>query len=287
MRYSIIICTYNRAAYLGDTIDSILGNVDSGIDYEIVIVNNNSTDATASIIAKYGTIPTVKSFLEEKQGLSNARNRGINESTGDVLIFLDDDIALHPSYMKKCRQCFEDEKQSIVGGKVLPFQVDIPAWLPAKYYYLVSVFDLGDEPHYVDKLMGANYAMTRSVAERVGFYNPELGRKGSALLGGEEIDYLNRCSSAGYKILYDPQLVVFHKINEKLNQKYVYDYALLLGKSEALIDASQSKMKVFSKTLKSILAISLQTIISTFVSDPKRKTHLNIIGRYGVGYIKR
>jgi glycosyltransferase involved in cell wall biosynthesis len=254
-------------------------------DVEILIIDNSSTDLTPTLVEKYGNNAKVKYFLETKQGLSHARNRGMKEANGDILVYLDDDIELVDDYFDICDEIFLDNSISISGGKVLPFKTGIPDWLPYKYYFLVSVYDMGDHPKFVKYIMGGNFAIRRSDAMRIGHYNTSLGRNGKILAGGEEIDYQNRANSLGYRIYYHPKQNILHKINEKLNENYVLTYSKELGKSERIIDESISNWKVLTKITKSYIAIFIYWLFGRLVKNERKKNYLRIVNQYGEGYI--
>lgn len=287
IKYSIIICSYNRFKLLSETIESVIEVLKNREDYEVLIIDNNSPDETSSLKDIYSNNKKVKYVLESRQGLSHARNRGIDESEGKILIFLDDDVELEPNYFQICDEIFSDDLVSIVGGKVLPYKVDIPSWLPNKYYFLVSVFDLGNKSKDVDTLMGANYSMRKSLALEVGYYNVDLGRKGDNLMGGEENDYFNRVLKLNYKILYNPKLVVFHKINDKLNENYVLTYSRDIGKSLRIIDTSLSKYNILKKTTKSYIALFFCKIFLLLTRNEKMKIYLKIVNQYAYGYLNK
>lgn len=282
---SIIVCTYNRCNYLKETIESIIQAIGQREDCELIIIDNNSTDQTNKISESFYSFSSLKYFLETNQGLSHARNRGMQEASGKVLVFLDDDIELPKDYFEVCDHIFNNPQIAISGGKVLPHKINIPNWLPKKYYFLVSVYDMGNEPKYVKYLMGANFAVRRSIALQIGEFNANLGRKGSSLAGGEEIDYLNRAKQLGFRAMYNPNLIVYHKINDKLNKKYVLTYAKELGKSERIIDESISKGKVLKKIIKSFAAMLMFRLLSSLIKEGKKSNYLSIINEYSLGYV--
>ena len=286
LQYSLIVCTYNRHAFLKETIASILQHFSGKTNYELVIIDNNSTDDTAQVVKLFLHLPTVRYVLETNQGLSHARNRGIKEAQNEILVFLDDDIDIEPNYLDVCDEVYSNPDVRIVGGKVLPYNTTIPDWLPEQYYYIVSVFNLGDKAFNTDKLMGANYSMRREAALKIGWYNIELGRKGNNLMGGEEVDYLDRARVAGYKILYQPALIVYHKIGNKLNQTYVYNYSFNLGKSERLMDLQRSTIKFLLKCIKYIGMLGLYFVYGFYAPCHKHKAYFRINQLYGLGYLK-
>jgi glucosyl-dolichyl phosphate glucuronosyltransferase len=268
------------------TIDSVLNVLKNRTDFEILIIDNNSSDDTAFIKEIYSKFHNVKYFIEHRQGLSHARNRGIKEAEGDIFVYLDDDIELVKDYFNVCDKIFSDESIYISGGKVIPYKVDIPKWLPEKYYFLVSVYDLGDNPKFVKYLMGGNFAIRKEIALQVGLYNVKLGRNDKILAGGEEIDYQNRATAKGYKMYYHPNQNILHKINEKLNENYVLNYSKELGKSEKIIDESISNLIVIKKTIKSYLAILIYNLLFSYVKNDKKRNYLRIINQYAKGYIQ-
>ncbi|SOD90114.1 glycosyltransferase family 2 protein [Spirosoma fluviale] len=285
LNYSIIICTYNRVDFLKETIDSLLSHFKDHSNYELLIIDNKSTDNTAEVVKPFLRFPQVRYVLETNQGLSYARNRGIKEAKNDVLIFLDDDIDIEANYLDICDQIYSDPNTHIVGGKVLPYQSAIPDWMPEQFYYLMSIFDIGNSACYTQKLMGANYSMRREAVQKIGWYNVELGRKGSNLMGGEEVDYLNRASDLGYRILYRPDLIVYHKINNKLNKAYIFDYAYYLGKSERIIDIQRSKARFLAKCVKAVLMIGLHAVYGFYAPKPKQQTYFKIKQLYSFAYL--
>lgn len=285
-KYSIIICSYNRFELLTETVDSVISVLKNRQDYEVLIIDNKSTDATPYLEEKYSSNKKVKYFLETKQGLSYGRNRGLQEAKGKILVYLDDDIELVDNYFEICDEIFLDSSIAISGGKVLPFKVAIPNWLPKKYYFLVSIYDLGNSSKIVKYLMGGNFAIRKKDAMVVGLYNTRLGRNGKSLAGGEEIEYQNRASAMDYKMHYHPKQNILHKINEKLNENYVLTYSKELGKSERIIDESNSKLRVIKKTIKSYIAMLIHGLLCGLIKQERKKNYLRIINQYAKGYIE-
>lgn len=285
IKYSIVICTFNRCNFLKETIVSIIESLRDRNDCELLIIDNNSTDHTAEIVKSFTHLGSVRYFLETNQGLSHARNRGMKEVQGEIIVYLDDDIELPSNYFDICDSIFQDPEIVISGGKVLPFKVEIPEWLPKNYYFLVSVYDLGNEPKFVKYLMGGNFAIRREVAKKIGSYSTELGRKGKSLAGGEEIDYQNRAKELGCKIFYHPEQNILHKINEKLNKNYVLRYAFELGGSERIIDGNKSRKTVQKKIIKSYVALLISFMMLPVVRNSRINMYLRIIRNYAKSYL--
>ena len=237
---SVIICTYNRERYIAQALERV--SQTTCADYEILVVNNNSTDGTeAKIQAFMAANPAVpvRYFVETKQGLSNARNRGMQEAKGDVFVFLDDDSLVQGDYLKTLEEYLTANPQAdAFGGRIEPLfdECPRPKWLCRWSMGWVSALDMGDKVcEFEGKAfpIGANMGMHRSTAEKAGPFNPELGRKGGNMDAGEEKDMFRRIREAGGLIWYFPELRVQHVIPAKRTTlEYVRRFADGVGISE-------------------------------------------------------
>lgn len=290
---SIIIATYNRCDLLAETLESLathLLEVRGCEVADVIVVNNNSSDATVEVASGFRTrIPTLTVVLEQKQGLSHARNRGIQEATGDLLVFLDDDVDLGPDWLAHLTQPFaDDDKVAATGSRVLPHGTGVlPDWLPRQYAYLASVFDPADQQCEVESVMGASFAIRKADVQRFGMFNVALGRKGGKLLGGEEIELFKKLRDAGMKVVFVPESVVFHKIQSKLNRDYIREYAYWLGVSEALIDRKlYGRAKHFFKCVRSALFPRTVYALKRMNDSSESSEMLYVIRRqYAQGYL--
>lgn len=222
MTISFIICTYNRDKYIYECLSRLAKNtVQEG--WEIVLVNNNSTDSTAAECERFAQdYPKTdyRYFVETQQGLSYARNRGIQEAKGDWFVFLDDDAMVGEDYIARLQQHLAAHPEAgAFGGQIEPFfEGETPNWLNPWAMGFVSAIDLGDEviPFAKNKYpIGANMGISRKTIENVGTFNTALGRTGNNLMGGEEKDIFNRIRQAGVPILYFPHIKVRHCIPPK------------------------------------------------------------------------
>jgi glycosyltransferase involved in cell wall biosynthesis len=241
---SVIICTYNRDKYLYDALQHVSANDFPTDAYEIVLINNNSTDNTEMECERFKTdFPSVRFryFVETKQGLSHARNRGIRESNGDVLVFLDDDSFVKPDYLKNLqRQLEKHPEASAFGGKITPIfeSGKTPKWLCRWNYSWVSAIDKGDVvvPFEGSSYpIGANMGFRKSCLDQVGDFNTELGRSKKNLIGGEEKDIFNRAKSTNLTILYFPDIQVEHVIPpQRTTKEYIAKMGQGIGMSERI-----------------------------------------------------
>lgn len=218
---SLIICTYNRDKYIYNCLQRIADNGFPVDRYEIILVNNNSTDNTEQLCQKFSKeYPQApfRYFNETNQGLSFARNRGIKEASGDWLVFLDDDAMIHPNYLNNLSSHLNRYTDAgAFGGQITPeFESgQAPNWLCKWTYSWVSAINLGKNVTLFSNgkyPIGANMGMSRATVERCGTFNTELGRSKNNLMGGEEKDIFNRIQSAGIPIYYFPDVAVNHVI---------------------------------------------------------------------------
>lgn len=227
MDISVVLCTYNRASLLNRALES-LGRLDlpEDLQCEFVIVDNNSTDATKSVVEQFShttDIPVVYSF-EKKQGLSHARQNGIDKASGQIIAFTDDDVLVDRAWVNALWGAFQRTDAACVGGVVLPiWEVDIPAWLTPDLYGELALLDMGEHEHTLDRprIWGANMAFRASVLKKHGGFDTRLGRTAGKLYAGEETDLMQRILDAGEKLLYCPSARVSHFIpRDRLRKSY-------------------------------------------------------------------
>ena len=281
MKLSVIFCTYNREKYLYNALKSIAVQDFPYQDYEIVMVNNNSTDSTEDICRKFQTdYPRVDFHysLETNQGLSYARNRGVKESRGDILIFVDDDATVFEFYLSFIKLFFEAHPEvSACGGPIVPvYEVEKPKWLSHYTEQLiggalyegdkVKLFRNGKYPG------GGNSAFRKEVFEKYGLFNVDLGRKGTGLIGAEEKDLYDRLTRGGEVFYYLPQMGIHHYIPEKkLTESHFRELTYSMGKSERIrtkaISGNAYNNRILSECKKWIGSVIL-FVLYTFRLSP-------------------
>ncbi len=244
MKLSVIFCTYNREKYIYNAMKSIAEQTYPHLNYEIVLVNNNSTDDTEAICNKFqADYPHIEFhyFIEYNQGLSYARNRGVKESKGDILIFVDDDATVFDNYLSAIDSFFNAHPEvSACGGPIVPvYEVDKPKWLSHYTEQLIggALYE-GDKnkPFRNGKYPGGgNSAFRKEIFEKYGLFNVELGRKGTGLIGAEEKDLYDRLTKGKETFYYLPQMGIHHYIpQKKLTIQHFKDLTYSIGKSERI-----------------------------------------------------
>jgi glycosyltransferase involved in cell wall biosynthesis len=210
---SLIVCTRNRAQALARCLSAIASADYAGVEAELVIVDNGSTDETTDVIGTFcraAPLP-VRQALAPVTGLSNARNAGVREARGDILAFTDDDCYVAADYFTALRDAYRDAPFDYSGGRILLFDpTDAP--YACNDSHRLRCIAPGSFIH-AGMIQGANMAMTRRLVDTVGAFDPTLGA--GTRFRCEDVDYIARASAAGYMGAHLPQVAVFHHHERK------------------------------------------------------------------------
>lgn len=240
---SLIICTYNREKFLGNSLCSVAAQPFPVGRYELILVDNASTDSTPEIAETFAReFPNVqfRYVRELNQGLSHARNRGISEARGEVLVFLDDDVQLDEEYLHVLWEFYEKNPEVMATGHAIEpkYLNREPVWMSKYLAPMVGrhVWSAEPVPYRGRKFpVGASMAFRREVFEQIGGFNPDLGRKGKALGGNEEKDLFYRMREKNMPVWFLPGVKLFHLIDDqRLTFDYVRRQATGVGLSERL-----------------------------------------------------
>ena len=208
MLVSIIVPTRDRQELLPDLLTSLLSQTADGVDYEIIVVDNGSRDGTDSYLRDVQSrMPGVlRTLVEPRAGVSNARNAGIAASRGQVLAFVDDDVRVRPGWLAAAARVFALEPHvHYVGGPVLPlWQCEPPKWLTREHWSPLAAVDYATDRFEVPTtravcLISANLFMRRGALDYVGWFNPAFRRC-------QDRELMLRLWAAGFKGIYAPDV---------------------------------------------------------------------------------
>lgn len=219
MDASIVVCTYNRAESLRDTLRALQAlRSRPGRSWEVVVVDNNSKDHTKAVVeeAQRGW-PLLRYEFEGAQGLSHARNHGIGCARGEVILFTDDDVLPEPEWLETTLAGLETHGADACGGFIAPlWETPPPPWLTERFYGFLAVRTDRTDDHPVTPdtppPFGANMAFRRQVFDRVGLFDTSRGRKGAVLASGEDGEMFERILAAGMKVVFLGGSRVHHKV---------------------------------------------------------------------------
>lgn len=246
---SIVLPTYNRAAALPSAIDSALAQTAAASTYEIVVVNNNSTDGTARVLAEYEAMHPgrVRAVLETRQGVAHARQAGIEAARADIVAFFDDDCRVAPDWVEGIVRVFARHPEiECIGGKVLPqWSNPPPAWLTPAHWAPLALQDFGDEPMTLSLenprgLISANLACRKSLFESIGGFSPQFQRVKDGIGSLEDDEWMRRLWKSGRVALYLPLLVTWTEVPaSRLTRAYHRRWHRGHGRFYALLRADE------------------------------------------------
>lgn len=222
--YSILIPTYNRAELLLRAVESVDRLVrPEGVDVELVVVDNNCTDHTAKVIESGNWSLPVRRVVEPTQGLNHARNRAVVAARHDFLVFLDDDMEVHPAWLQACHAALRELPADAVCGPVQPrFEVPPARWLtPALLDSVTSAYSRKGEQRLLlgtdhgHELPGCNFGVWRSHALALNGFHPSLDRSERGMLAGGDTEFGLRLVAAGCTTAYLPDCAIDHWISRQ------------------------------------------------------------------------
>ncbi len=264
MKLSVIICAYNREDHIKKTLDSLFYQLASKDIYEVIVIDNNSKDKTADICIQYIKEKQeldLKYFLETKQGLSFARNRGVKESSNEVISFIDDDATATENYVENILLTFEQNKNILsIGGKVLPVypKNKEPVWMSKYLWPVVAKVDQGETEHEFKKKypVGCNMAFRKETFIKYGLFNEDIKYRGD-----EKFLFL-RLKKEKELIYYNPKIIVYHTIPEtRLSYESFVKNCIGVGESEKIRAKGNSVWSVIIKYLEYIFKLGASLLI--------------------------
>jgi glycosyltransferase involved in cell wall biosynthesis len=243
---SVLITTYNRAAWLRDTLAS-LARARCDLAWETVVVDNNCTDDTRQVVLEaQATFPAPLHYLFERTpGKYSALNSGIERSAGRIIANTDDDVTLPADWLQQAVAALERYQCDFVGGPVYPtWEAPPPEWIDVRDAMcgkVLALQDHGPEPREygcdgISWPLGVNVAYRRDAFDRAGLFDGRLGRVAGTLRNQSQREWHLRARRAGLRGMYVPQMFVHHFVGaERLTRRYFYDWFYWHGISRAIM----------------------------------------------------
>lgn len=254
---SIIICTHNRCSELDAAIASVIAPAAASVRYELIVVDNNSSDATPQVVARHATAHSgIRYVREGRLGLSIARNAGWQSATAPIVAFLDDDAVVEPGWIDAIADAFGRGPAGIamVGGRVIPqWEVPQPSWLADRPALGLTMLDWSPTAREIvdlrlEWLAGANMAVAREMLQRVGGFHPALGRSGRRQLSSEDVFLQKRVQQLGGRLLYDPAMAVSHRVPaSRVTQAWFRRRYFWQGVSDAVMQILEEEPSVVER----------------------------------------
>ncbi len=264
LELSVIICTYNREKFLPNALESLTKQTENKQKFEIIIVNNNSTDKTEEISLNFiKNNPQLNIFyvIEKNQGLSFARNKGINEAKANLISFIDDDAIARKDYVENIIKSFKNNPNyDAIGGKVIPIYESgtEPVWMNKYIQGVVSKVDYGDKTSEFKKKYpaGCNMAFKKELFTKYGFFNTDL------VYRGDDKFVFTNFKANGVKVLYTPNVFVNHYIDGyRTEPKFIDKISKSVGASEKLRLQNKGFLPNLSKIIEYIFKLGASIIL--------------------------
>ena len=219
---SVIICTYNRDKFIGEALNCLAKQTLPAGNFEIIVVDNRSTDNTASIAKKFiADHPELQAryVMEPNKGLSFARNRGIQEARASIVTYIDDDAEVTPHFLESIVSFLQANSSVVgVGGKVIPKYSESgePKWISKYLNGFVGRMDFGDRPKQFDSKMkyptGCNMTYTKEILQKAGGFNNELTFR------SDDKYIFHQVTKFSDNVYYVPEALLYHNIdNDRLS----------------------------------------------------------------------
>ena len=250
---SVIVPTRNRSSALANLLESLAECAPDGISWEVVVVDNGSTDDTPDVCQRAATVlpsGVMKYVREPAPGLHACRHRGALEASSDVLVFVDDDVRTTSSWLPALHNAFLDPDVELATGPCLPhYEVDPPAWVEStwshrsgegKWCGYLSLLDFGDTPREIDPtfVWGLNFAIRREAFQRLrGFHPDALPWELRRYRGDGETGLSLKARAAGAQAWYCPDALVYHCVPaSRVTVEYFMRRSYLQGISDSFSD---------------------------------------------------
>ncbi len=220
-RFSVVLCSYNGAKTIRDTLEGLM-NLDYP-DYEVIMVNDGSKDNTAKIVSEYN----VKLISTENRGLSNARNTGMHAATGEIIAYIDDDAYPDPHWLKYLASAYLSSDHAGMGGPNINPGNDGPiadcvANAPGRPMHVLTTDEIAEH------IPGCNMSFRKEALMEIGGFDPVYRA------AGDDVDVCWRIQDAGHTIGFHPSAFVWH--HSRNSVKTYWKQQQGYGKAEALLE---------------------------------------------------
>jgi len=274
IRLSVIIPTRNRAKFLERALASFVGQTFPKDEFEVIVVDNGSTDATAAVCAELAArFPRFTYLRDEHPGLHVGRHLGMNHAQADILVYGDDDIEAGPKWLESIDQAFTNPGVVLVGGKNLPmFEAPPPDWIARlwapndsgeRICCPLSILDLGDVPRRISpyRVFGCNFSIRKSILLAAGGFHPDGMPKELIRFRGDGETHVSQfIDNRGLTAFYHSDASVGHFVSrERMTEEYFYRRSFNQGISNSFSELRKQGRcagfrKQFVSTLRQIRA---------------------------------
>lgn len=270
---TIIFATYNGVDTVGRMLRRFCELNLPPVEFEILMVNNGSTDSTVEVAQAFIDRLPLKILHENKRGKNRALNHGIAFAKGDLLLFTDDDVLPDKDWLIRVWECSEANKQvDLFGGRILPCwdanpSADFLGSVPLTAAYGITPAELPEGPIPAGAIWGANMFVRKRIFEKGFRFDENVGPGPGNYVMGSEVEFNMRMASLGYSSWYCPGAVVQHIIlPHETTKKWLMRRAFKFGKG----DWSRNEARINQGQLTTFLGVQLnfpRWMIRKFISE--------------------
>lgn len=295
--FSVVICTHNHAGLLLGALESICRQSLERSEYEIIVVDNNSTDDTRALVtASTWRDCGVRYCFEPAQGIAHARNCGWKHARGRYIAYLDDDCRAPEDWLESAHRILEEHSPMAFGGPYYAsYEGTKPHWTPDSFNSYVPPLPEA-RPLARDEfwwLVGGNVFLSRTLFDAVGGFNVSLGHVGRTVAYGEESDLFRRISDRFPGTLYyDPHLAVTHLVRpEKLTLWYGIRASFGAGRSavrsrHGLVPVA--RLRLLFDAIVAAVSLAADVMVRMPFRDRSRYRYpRNYVQDHSLHYVKR
>ena len=282
MKISVILCTYNRARSLAKALESVaLSKMPESVNWEILIVDNNSKDQTRVIAEEFcSRYPgRFRYAFEPRPGKSHALNSGIRLTNADILAFMDDDVEVDPDWLRRLTSTLADKRWSGAGGRILiEDSIALPPWLETNSRYALAplaMFDPGSEAGELKEApFGTNMAFRKEMFLKHGDFRTDLGPQPGSEIRNEDTEFGERLLARGERFFYEPAALVRHSVQrERIRKTYFLTWWYDKARSEVRQEGipSPTKWYIFGVPLYMFRRLCVWTFRWWFAFNPGKR----------------
>lgn len=240
---TVVVPTFRRPLSLARVLEGLARQRDPGVEWDVVIVDNDDPPGAEDVVARFSLPAPLRLVREARRGASHTRNRGVNEATGDVIVFMDDDVVPADDWLRELLAPIIAGRADGTGGRVvLDPMVPRPRWFhPLMAWYLAEHDPASEER----QLKPNEFVITASAAFRADVFrsgvsfDPRLGPRAGVQLVNDDVRVCEQFTAAGGRIRHVPASVVVHELPpDRLRPRYLMRRAYTQGRSDWIHQAN-------------------------------------------------
>lgn len=280
MDLSVVVCTFNRCELLNGVLDTLVRQETESVDYEVIVVDNNSTDRTPEVVEAYRQLGrySIRRVEETVQGLGAARDRGLREASGNIILYIDDDCFAATDWVQQmARAHTEWPEVPMIGGTVtLRWEQGWPWWVENPDWTLLGHYEPGTLPvlNPCPLPFGANLSFKKAVLAEIGGFRTDYGPKAGLPVGAEDLECALRLQRAGFPVLFYPGAKVEHRLfRDEVTLGYLVRFCFARGRGDYLIHNEFGQVEASgrrSRYVASYLKCCLSVVVNALSVYPKR-----------------